>query len=186
MVETIMSVLKFAWPIALAAAIWMWQEGRIVVLDVQLATSHKRETVLQSNLDTAHQRATDLALLYAGMLDKPEQARKAQEEADHAQLDSLQHRVDELSHAPTLHFSGAAVSVFNDVSSFANGGDAVAAPEPAAGTPTVPPAADVSEADAVQHDQQAAEAYRDAVKMLNECRALYNSARSAQLQVNKP
>ena len=184
MLEIIWTIVKFAWPWILAASVWGVMEARLLVCHSSLNASLKRETVLQSSLDTAKKRSTDLALLYAGMLDKPEQARKAQEDADHVQIASLQQRVDQLSHAPTLHFSGLAAGLLDSVSSFANGGDAAPAAAPAGGAEAIPAVA-VSEADVVEHDKQAAEAYRDAVNMFHECRNLYNDARSAQLTVTQ-
>jgi len=188
MIDIVLAVLKYAWPWVLAATIWGVQETRIGVLKVSLSASHKREIVAQSLLDASRQRATDLALLWAATLPKIDDAARAQEVKDHAQIESLQQRVDELSRAPTLHFSGLAVGLFDDISTFANGRDAAPARASASGPAAVPfrPGAVYSEADIVEHDRLAGAAYRDAVSKLNECRNLYNEARNAQLKVNTP
>lgn len=178
------AIVRYAWPWLLAATIWGVQEGRITAEKMLLASSHKREIAAQSQLDDAHKRATDLALLYASMLPKIDDAAKAQEAADHDRIASLQQRVDTLSRAPTLHFSAAAIRVWGDV---APAGNAAAPAAPASGAPAVSAAADafLSEADIVGHDAVAAAAYRDAVSKLHECRDLYNSARNAQINALK-
>ena len=151
MIEIAVALLKKFWPFLLLGAVLGVEEIRIAGLKVSLATSQKRETVLQSNLDAAKQRATDLALLYAGMLPKIDEAARAQEKADHDRILTLQQRVAELSHAPDLRFGPAAVRVWSDASAVANGGDAAAPAAPAGGADPVPATAErvFSEADVI-------------------------------------
>lgn len=182
--EILLPVIRFAWPFILAGGILAVEEVRLSSAHSSLATSLKRETVLQSNLDAARQRATDLALLYAGMLPKIDEAARAQEKADHDRITTLQQRVAQLSHVPDLPFSAHAVGVWNDAAAVANGRDAGAA---STGAEAVPPAAAAiySEADVIGFVTDAADAYRDAVNLLHECRIRYNAARDSQIAVTK-
>lgn len=180
------TVLRLAWPFILAGAIWGVQEARLATCRLSLAASLKRETQVQSLLDAARQRATDLALLYAGMLPKIDAAARAQEAVDRERIASLEDRVESLSRAPTLHFSAGAVGVWGDAAAAANGGDARASQAPAGGTEAVPPAAaSLSEHDVIAFVTDASEAYLDAVSKFHECRDLYNAARNAQINASK-
>jgi len=187
-------VIKYLWPFALAFAVWGWQEVRITALDVSLAASHKRETAAVSKADAdeallaqTRQRATDLALLYASVLPRAEEAAKQQKDADDEKLAALQAQLDSLSRAPTLHFSPAAVRVWDDVSAFANGRDARPAAGSASGADPVPaaPAPGYSESEVLEHDAAAAAAYRDAVRKFHKVRDLYDAARAAQQKVTQ-
>jgi hypothetical protein len=181
-----LAILRYAWPFVLAGVVWGVQEARLVSCRLSLDASHKRETALQSQVDVTRQRATDLALLYAGMLPQIDKAREEQEAKDRAVIAQLQTRVDSLSHVPDLRFSPAAVRLWDDASAAANG-DAGATPAPAEGTASVPEAAGAiySEADVLAFVTSASEAYRDAVQQFHECRDTYNAARSAQLKVSQ-
>ena len=182
--SVVLSLLRITWPFILAGAIWGVQEVRIGMLNSSLAASHKRETVAQSLLEAARQRATDLALLYAGMIPQVDAAAKAQEERDGIRIQSLNDRIRALSRVADVHLSAAAVGVLRDATAVANGGDAAPAGQPPEGAAPVPPVS-VSEADVAEFGTVAAEAYLSCVRMFHATRDLYNAARNAQIGVSQ-
>lgn len=185
--EIVWIVLKKAWPFVAILAVWGVMETRIFWLNGQLTSSHKRESEVRLQLTAAQQRATDLALLYAGMLPKVDAAARAQEEKDRVRMDSLNDRVSSLSRALALRISSDAARVLDDVTAVANGRDAAAAAEPAEGAAAVPAVPEVafSEHDLVEFAEVAGKAYLSCVQMFHETRDLYNEARNSQLKVNQ-
>lgn len=183
--EIAFAVLKRLWPFLLAGGIIAVEEVRLSSAHHSLDVSRKRETVLQSKLDVARQRATDLALLYADQLPKIDAAARQQEATDRVRMDSLNDRIDALSRELDVRISADARRVLDDVTAVANGRDAAAAAQPAEGAAAVPAVPEaISEHDLVEYAAVAGEAYLSCVRMFHETRDIYNAARNAQLKVN--
>jgi len=154
----------------------------LFLLGLKTSYDHKHEAIgaarVQAQFDAykavAIKRSTDLALLWAAQVGKTDEAVRKQQELDNATMQALQDRVETLSHAPTLHFSAAAMGLWDAATAAANSAAPAAAEKSATGTPAVPGAADISERDDANFKVKASAAYLDAVKLFHACRDFYS------------
>lgn len=137
----------------------------------------KEASTLRGQLDAAQKRATDLALLWSGSVDKTEAAVKAAErkrDADFAALEDRARRVPER----VVVFSGIAGSLFTDVTNAANAATAPAVGEGSA--PPIPANAPVGygEREFAAFLVEAGKAYRDARDKWQACVSFYERLQS--------
>lgn len=169
-----LALLARLWPFILSGALAL---GAYFYADKACWSSachsqRARADKLEADNKAAHERASALALLWAGTLDRSEKDthdKLAQQAKDFARLTDLARSLPSL---PSIRLSPDAWRVLDDASSLAN----------AAGPSTVnqePPAA-ISESALAEKWSEAAAAYADAREKWASCVGFYNSLRNSQ------
>lgn len=175
MMTALLAIFMRIWPYLLIAVgvvgLYAWDDHRC---NAACLKETARADKLQAAADTAKQRATDLALLYANTLTKAEkdtQDALAQQKAD---FTKLAEDASHLSALPSIVISGDALRVFDAASALAN---AAPAPEVDHGASQA-----ISESDLAAKWSAAAEAYSDAVTKLHACINTYEGLRNEQVR----
>lgn len=157
---------------AIAAFVW-WKADHYC--NSACRDQRARADAAESAIKVAQQRATDLALLWAKQTEATDEAARQARKANDQVFAGLANDVRRLPAGGHLAISPAARRVFDSITAAAN---AEPAPDPAPVEPATAAVSCIPERDAADAWNKAAEAYRDAVTLLQQTRDWYDSLRS--------
>ena len=166
-----MPFLLALWPIVrpllpyliAAAAIgagWLWLDQRC---NAACERKSRQLSAITEQMEQARQRATDLALLWANVLDRADRTAKASKEKADATFAAIADNSRRVASSGSIRISPDALRVWGDASAAANGQAPPAEPDPRPYPVPVPAEGiRVEEAELREKWQEAARAYEDA------------------------